>query len=105
MSAAGKPFLKETRNLSDKTCVVEMMKNVADFLTHQGYPEYVSFKEIQQIDKQSFVKYFNVSVYIFYIYVSQPKFSRGYIFEIFSSSSNFWIPIINWPHASMKMNF
>jgi hypothetical protein len=42
--------------------VVEIMKNVADFLIHQGYPEYVSFKEIQKIDKQPFGKYFNVSI-------------------------------------------
>ena len=62
LAASGKPYQKETRNLSDKNCVVEMMKNVADFLTHQGYPEYVSFKEIQKIDKQSFVKYFNVNI-------------------------------------------
>ena len=37
-----------------------MMKNVATFLTDSGYPEYVSHKEIQKIDKHSFIKYFNV---------------------------------------------
>lgn len=63
MSATGanKAYLKETRNLSDKNCVLEMMKNVATFLTDSGYPEYVSHKEIQKIDKHSFIKYFNVS--------------------------------------------
>lgn len=34
-----KPYLKETRNLSDKNCVLEMMKNVATFLNDAGFPE------------------------------------------------------------------
>lgn len=55
------PKLKETRNLNDKNCVQEMIRNIVDFLNHQGFPEYVSTKEIQKMDKQSFIKYFNVS--------------------------------------------
>ena len=64
-SQAAKP--KETRNLNDKNCVQEMIKNIVEFLNHQGFPEYVSTKEIQKMDKQSFVKYFNVSSSAFYI--------------------------------------
>lgn len=61
VSVTSKQYLKETRNLSDKNCVLEMMKNVAVFLNDIGFPESVSHKEIQKIDKQSFIKYFNVS--------------------------------------------
>lgn len=61
---AGKGYLKETRNLSDKACLLEMMKNVAGFLGDMGFNEFVSVKEIQKIDKQSFVKYFNVTDFI-----------------------------------------
>ena len=60
MSVASKQYLKETRNLSDKNCVLEMMKNVVGFLNEIGYPESLTLKEIQKIDKQSFIKYFNV---------------------------------------------
>lgn len=51
---------KETRNLKDKTCTKEMMQNLANVLSDFGYPEFVSIKEIQKIDKQNFIKYFNV---------------------------------------------
>ena len=37
-----------------------MIQNVANFLSDSGFPESVSIKEIQKIDKQSFIKYFNV---------------------------------------------
>jgi len=68
LSASGKKqYLKETRNLSDKTCVVEMMKNVVDFLNNQGYPECVCLKDIQKMDKQTFIKYFNVCIILTYI--------------------------------------
>jgi len=50
---------KETRNLKDKTCTREMMQNLANVLSDFGYPEFVSIKEIQKIDKQNFIKYFN----------------------------------------------
>ena len=73
MSVTSKPFLKETRNLSDKNCVLEMMKNIVLFLNTVGFPELVSLKEIQKIDKQSFVKYFNVIYFsillCFYIFI------------------------------------
>ena len=42
-----------------------MMKSVAQFLNDFGFPEYTSIKEIQKIDKQSFVKYFNVIMSFF----------------------------------------
>lgn len=39
-----------------------MVKNIVDFLiTQQGFPEAVGNRELQKMDKQSFVKYFNVS--------------------------------------------
>ena len=65
MTSSSKQYLKETRNLSDKSCVLEMMKSVAQFLNDFGFPEYTSIKEIQKIDKQSFVKYFNVIMSFF----------------------------------------
>ena len=52
---------KETRNLKDKTCTKEMMQNLANVLSDFGYPEFVGIKEIQKIDKQNFIKYFNVT--------------------------------------------
>ena len=55
-----KSFSRETRNLTDKNSIKEMMVNVANFFTETGYPELVGIKEIQKIDKQSFTKYFNV---------------------------------------------
>ena len=60
MTGTSKPYLKETRNLNDKNCVLEMSKNVAQFLNDAGYAEIVTHKEVQKIDKQSFMKYFNV---------------------------------------------
>ena len=61
MSAtATKPYLKETRNLNDKAVVLDLMRNFANFLINMGYPEQVTPKELQKIDKQNFVKYFNV---------------------------------------------
>ena len=39
-----------------------MMFDVAQFLTENEFPDTVTIKEIQRIDKQSFVKYYNVRV-------------------------------------------
>ena len=61
MSAtATKPYMKEIRNLNDKAVVLDLMRNFANFLINMGYPEQVTPKELQKIDKQNFVKYFNV---------------------------------------------
>ena len=60
-NSAMKTFTRETRNLTDKTSMREMMVNIANFCSDSGFPEQVGIKEIQKIDKQSFIKYFNVS--------------------------------------------
>lgn len=74
-TVTSKPYLKETRNLSDKNCVLEMMKNVATFLNDAGFPECITHKEIQKIDKQSFIKYFNVIINLFFLGNSDNKLS------------------------------
>ncbi|KAK4014411.1 hypothetical protein OUZ56_026934 [Daphnia magna] len=72
-----KPYLKETRNLSDKNCLLEMGKSIAEFLNDNGFPEAVSHKEIQKIDKQSFVKYFNfIYFFIDQNYQLAPRFNE-----------------------------
>ena len=48
-----------------------MMQNVANFLSDSGYPEFISIKEMQKIDKQSFIKYFNVISDILHSYYSK----------------------------------
>lgn len=58
-NSAMKTFTRETRNLTDKTSMREMMVNIANFCSDSGFPEQVGIKEIQKIDKQSFIKYFN----------------------------------------------
>lgn len=66
---------KETRNLKDKTCTKEMMQNLANVLSDFGYPEFVGIKEIQKIDKQNFIKYFNfLFQYIDRSYQLTPRF-------------------------------
>ncbi|EFX84298.1 hypothetical protein DAPPUDRAFT_314991 [Daphnia pulex] len=77
LTGAAKPYLKETRNLSDKNCVLEMAKNVAQFLNGSGFPESVTHKEIQKIDKQSFMKYFNyIYQFIDHNYQLAPRFNE-----------------------------
>ncbi|XP_046656188.1 kinetochore protein NDC80 homolog isoform X1 [Daphnia pulicaria] len=77
LTGAAKPYLKETRNLSDKNCVLEMAKNVARFLNDSGFPESVTHKEIQKIDKQSFMKYFNyIFQFIDHNYQLAPRFNE-----------------------------
>ena len=56
-----KTFTREIRNLTDKTSMREMMVNIANFCSDSGFPEQVGIKEIQKIDKQSFIKYISVS--------------------------------------------
>ncbi len=73
LTGAAKPYLKETRNLSDKNCVLEMAKNVAQFLNDSGFPEGVTHKDIQKIDKQSFMKYFNVTTSYIIMHLSVIK--------------------------------
>lgn len=98
MTTTSKPYLKETRNLSDKNCVLEMMKNVAIFLNDVGFPECITHKEIQKIDKQSFVKYFNViSFNIFGCKENVKNFS----YSLFTSSS---IITTSWHPVSTKMS-
>ncbi len=56
-----KPFGKEPRNFNDKNYLKEMMNNILNFLMDFGFTEQaVSIKDIHKIDKQSFVKFFNV---------------------------------------------
>jgi len=72
-----KPYLKETRNLNDKNCTREMMQNVICFLSDSGYPEFISIKEMQKIDKQSFIKYFNFTYrFLDRTYQLAPRFSE-----------------------------
>lgn len=101
MSAtATKPYLKETRNLNDKAVVLELMKNFANFLINMGYPEQVTPKELQKIDKQNFVKYFNVINFLI-------SFFLVFNLYIFFSSSYFStsIRISNCNPVSMRMNW
>lgn len=58
-----RPYVKETRKLNDNDSVFQMMKNIAAFLNDFGFPEFVTLTDIQKIDKQSFVNYFNVIVF------------------------------------------
>ena len=49
------------RNFNDKAYVKDMMCNIVNFLVEFGYPDQmVSIKELQKIDKQSFINFFNV---------------------------------------------
>ena len=62
------------RNLSDKNCVKDLMSSVSNFLNETEFPEMVGLKEMQKIDKQSFIRYFNVS---------------NFFYKMFSVRSNF----------------
>ena len=103
VGSVAKPYLKETRNLSDKNCTKEMMQSVANFLSDSGYPEFISIKEMQKIDKQSFIKYFNVIVYTICLNQTRIIAKMGNILineYVFSVS----LPIY-WSHVSISSPF
>lgn len=63
-NCGNKPFTKDTRNFSDKNAIREMMGSIVNFFSELDYPEEVSIKDLQKMDKQSFVKYFNVISFV-----------------------------------------
>ncbi len=100
MSAtATKPYMKEIRNLNDKAVVLDLMRNFANFLINMGYPEQVTPKELQKIDKQNFVKYFNVIICCISSFL---VFNLYYLF-LFSTSFSILIRISSCNPALMRM--
>ena len=84
------------RNFNDKAYVKDMMCNIVNFLVEFGYPDQmVSIKELQKIDKQSFINFFNVIncryfIWMFYlIFCSLLQFINQFLDRNFQLAARF----------------
>jgi hypothetical protein len=65
-----------TMNLNSKNCLLQISRNLTMFLNENQFSETVSLKENQKLDKECFVKYFNVT--IVYIMITDYNYCKGF---------------------------